>query len=65
VHVDSNNTQPPGEVTRLLQRWADGDSTALEALWPMVYGDVRRLARRQMAGEREPGCDVSSQDRNR
>jgi RNA polymerase sigma factor (TIGR02999 family) len=53
VHVDSNdNTQPAGEVTRLLQRWADGDSTALEALWPMVYDDVRRLARRQMAGER-------------
>ncbi len=47
-----NNKQPPGEVTRLLQRWAEGDSTALEALWPMVYDDVRRLARRQMAGER-------------
>jgi len=35
-----------------LQQWADGDAAALESLWPMVYDDVRRLARRQMAGER-------------
>jgi RNA polymerase sigma factor (TIGR02999 family) len=42
----------PGQVTRLLQRWADGDAAALEALWPLVYDDVRQLARRQMAGER-------------
>ncbi len=53
----SNENQHPhapeqGEVTRLLQRWADGDAAALDALWPMVYDDVRRLARRQMAGER-------------
>ena len=41
-----------GEVTQLLQRWADGDTAALETLWPLVYDDVRRLARRQMAGER-------------
>lgn len=44
--------QAPGEVTRLLQRWADGDAAALEGLWPLVYDDVRRLARRQMVGER-------------
>ncbi len=44
--------QSPGEVTRLLQRWADGEAGALEALWPLVYDDVRRLARRQMARER-------------
>jgi RNA polymerase sigma factor (TIGR02999 family) len=44
--------QEPGEVTRLLQRWSDGEAAALDALWPMVYDDVRRLARRQMSGER-------------
>ena len=49
---ENNNRQSPGEVTRLLQNWADGDKSALEALWPMVYDDVRRLARRQMSGER-------------
>jgi RNA polymerase sigma factor (TIGR02999 family) len=44
--------QSPGEVTRLLQSWADGDAAALESLWPLVYDDVRRLARRQMSRER-------------
>jgi RNA polymerase sigma factor (TIGR02999 family) len=41
-----------GEVTRLLQQWADGDKDALENLWPLVYDDVRRLARQQLARER-------------
>jgi len=49
---DSNDKRDPGEVTRLLQRWANGDAAAFEALWPLVYKDVRQLARRQMAGER-------------
>jgi RNA polymerase sigma factor (TIGR02999 family) len=49
---DPDNQQSPGEVTRLLQSWADGETAALESLWPLVYDDVRRLARRQMAGER-------------
>ncbi len=52
VDADNENKPPPGEVTRLLQCWADGDTAALDSLWPMVYDDVRRLARRQMAGER-------------
>jgi len=52
VEDDNQHKQPPGEVTHLLQRWADGDAAALDALWPMVYDDVRRLARRQMSGER-------------
>ena len=50
--MNDNNKQSPGEVTRLLQNWADGDAAALDALWPLVYDDVRRLARRQMSGER-------------
>jgi RNA polymerase sigma factor (TIGR02999 family) len=50
--MNDNNKQSPGEVTRLLQSWADGDAAALDALWPLVYDDVRRLARRQMSGER-------------
>jgi RNA polymerase sigma factor (TIGR02999 family) len=50
--MNENDKQSAGEVTRLLQNWADGDAAALEALWPLVYDDVRRLARRQMAGER-------------
>ena len=41
-----------GEVTRLLRAWAGGDSAALESLWPMVYDDLKRLARRQLSRER-------------
>jgi len=52
VDADNNEKQSPGEVTSLLQRWSHGDAAALEELWPLVYDDVRRLARRQMAKER-------------
>ena len=50
--MEADNQQEPGEVTRLLKRWADGDAVALESLWPLVYEQVRKLAARQMAGER-------------
>lgn len=39
-------------VTTLLQRWRSGDPAALEALTPLVYEELRRIARRQMAHER-------------
>jgi RNA polymerase sigma factor (TIGR02999 family) len=44
--------QEPGEVTRLLKRWTEGDASAIDALWPLVYEDLRLLARRQLASER-------------
>jgi len=45
---------PSHDVTRLLARWKDGDEAALQQLVPIVHEELRRLARRQMAGER-PG----------
>ncbi len=42
------------DVSRLLARWKDGDEAALQELVPIVHEELRRLARRQMAGER-PG----------
>jgi RNA polymerase sigma-70 factor, ECF subfamily len=42
----------PGEVTSLLERWARGDKEAYARLMPVVYDELRRLASRQMAGER-------------
>jgi len=39
------------EVTRLLLAWNDGDEGVLEKLVPLVYGELRRLAKRQMWGE--------------
>ncbi len=42
----------PSGVTRLLLRWKEGDHEALEELTPIVYNELRRLARRYMSGER-------------
>lgn len=39
-------------VTELLHAWSHGDASALERLTPMVYSELRRLAHRQMSGER-------------
>src|SRR5215469_15961628 len=33
-----------GQVTKLLQRWSQGDGDALNLLMPLVYEDLRRLA---------------------
>jgi len=41
-------------VTRLLRAWGQGEDAALEELLPLVYQELRRLARRYMFGER-PG----------
>jgi RNA polymerase sigma-70 factor, ECF subfamily len=40
------------DVTQLLLAWGKGDNAALEALTPVVYEELRRLARRYMANER-------------
>ncbi len=44
----------PGDVTALLIEWRAGDIGAVEKLVPLVHGELRRIARRHMAGER-PG----------
>ncbi len=40
------------EVTQLLLAWNDGDESALEKLAPLVYAELRRLAKRRMRLER-------------
>jgi RNA polymerase sigma factor (TIGR02999 family) len=35
-------------VSRLLQSWSDGDKEAIDELMPLVYGELRRMARRHM-----------------
>ena len=40
------------DVTRLLVAWHGGDREALNTLLPLVYAELRRLAHRQMRGER-------------
>jgi RNA polymerase sigma factor (TIGR02999 family) len=48
----SASPPPPHEVSSLLAAWSLGDETALERLIPVVYDELRRVARRHMAGER-------------
>ena len=42
------------DVTALLIEWRRGDTAAIDKLIPLVHGELRRLAKRQMASER-PG----------
>ena len=42
------------EVTRLLQQWRGGNHQALDDLMPIVYDELRRLAKRCLYAER-PG----------
>src|SRR5579864_2544389 len=39
------------DVTQLLLAWNDGDEKALEKLIPVVYSELRRLAKSRMRGE--------------
>lgn len=39
------------DITQLLTAWRDGDSSALEALTPLVYEELRRVAERYMRNE--------------
>ena len=42
-----------GQVTRWLQRLQEGDDDALEQLIPLVYDELRLIARNQLRNERE------------
>lgn len=44
----------PGQVTQLLARVSAGDAAALDQLFPLVYGQLRRAADLALRGER-PG----------
>jgi len=47
------------EVTQLLLAWSDGDKTALDQLMPLVYAELRRLAKSHMRRER-PGHTIQT-----
>jgi RNA polymerase sigma factor (TIGR02999 family) len=44
--------EPAGEITQLLHGWRAGDRQALDALLPIVYKELRRLAHFQLRQER-------------
>jgi RNA polymerase sigma-70 factor (ECF subfamily) len=43
---------PERDVTELLLAWKSGDEAALACLVPLVESELRRIARRHLAGER-------------
>jgi RNA polymerase sigma factor (TIGR02999 family) len=43
----------PGDVTQLLQRWSQGDEAAFDRMLPMVYDELRHMARRHLRHERD------------
>lgn len=50
----TSSAPDPGEITRLLDSWAAGDRSAFERLFPLLYPQLKRMADRQLRGER-PG----------
>jgi RNA polymerase sigma-70 factor (ECF subfamily) len=47
-------TSSAAQVTQLLVAWGAGDQSAFDALAPLVYDELRRVARRYIGGE-SPG----------
>src|SRR3954463_11628782 len=43
---------PEPDVTMLLVAWGEGDRAALDQVIPLVYHELRRLAHRELRGER-------------
>jgi RNA polymerase sigma factor (TIGR02999 family) len=46
------STPSSHQVTRLLLAWGGGDAAAFDELMPLIYAELRKLARRQMQRER-------------
>ena len=49
------NEVDPGRVTGWLIEWTKGDRDALDRLIPLVYGELRRLARGYLGRRKQPG----------
>jgi len=52
---ESDQTANQGEITNLLIAHRQGDKQAFEQIVPLVYNDLRRIARRQLARHRSHG----------
>ncbi len=52
--------EPRETVTALLLRWRQGDSAALDQLVPMVYAELRRVARAHLRADRNPSLQPTA-----
>ena len=50
--VRSDMAERPENVTELLVQWSNGNTAALDQLTPLVYDDLRKLARSYLRSER-------------
>src|ERR1700729_1450318 len=57
--VGQSGEPPIDEISTLLRAWSAGDQCALDRLTPIVYDELRRLARRYMRRER-PGHSLQT-----
>ncbi len=48
----TDDSQEPSDVTMLLNAWSDGKQDALDELMPLVYQELRKLARSYLRAER-------------
>jgi RNA polymerase sigma factor (TIGR02999 family) len=51
--LPSSSAPPTEELTRLLAHCSNGDRNAFDRLIPVVYEDLRRIAHRRLASERQ------------
>jgi len=50
--IENMTSSPTENVTQMLVAWGDGDEAARDALIPVVYEHLRRIARHHLRGER-------------
>ncbi|MBX3403106.1 MAG: hypothetical protein KF699_06805 [Phycisphaeraceae bacterium] len=59
--MNDQPANPPADITVLLRLAGDGDSRAASELLPLVYDELRQLARAKMRGERAGGSGQTLQ----
>jgi RNA polymerase sigma factor (TIGR02999 family) len=50
--AENSKAEGPKDVTVLLAKWGEGDREALDALTPLVYNELRKLAKSYLRRER-------------
>jgi RNA polymerase sigma-70 factor, ECF subfamily len=48
-----DSLRSPHEITQLLAEWSNGNQTALDKLYPLVYDELHKMANRYMKRERK------------
>ena len=52
LEMNSNRSQPFGDITVLLREWSNGEADAIPRLVEAVYPELKRMAERRMLHER-------------